>query len=240
MTDPKIIAARVAKEATETVDDAAKVATQAFNKINHPQQYGEYTSKEAAKSAFELARIAIKGAADLARIPLQTPPDPHVMLLADHIATVVRRGLLEATQVASDAWDLVDANKFEKDEWVKSAVKLTNVAMLRGAEIAQTVAAGPGDYADTVLTSDPITVEAKNYDRVLKVKSLGRPAVPNENIAKLVGFEPSDGILLAAATTFKLVANSAGIPSGAYVGVVELYVPGTVTPETTEQVLFAL
>lgn len=240
MDDPKIIAGRVAKEATETVDEAAKVATDAFNKINDPKTYGEYTAKEATKSFFEMARIAIKGAADLARIPLQTQPDPRVMLLADHITTVVRRGLLESTLVASEAWDLVDDKKYNQDEWVKSAVKMTSIAMLRGAEIAQTIAAGPGAYADTVLTSDPIAIDPKNYDRTLKVKSLGRPAVPNENIAALVGFEPSDGILVANATWFELVVNSAGIPSGVYEGVVEIYKVGSTIPDGTKQVSFAL
>ncbi|MCW2687748.1 MAG: hypothetical protein JWR37_2638 [Mycobacterium sp.] len=240
MDDPKVIAARVAKEATETVDDAAKVATDAFNKINHPEQYGEYTAKEATRSVFELARIAIKGAADMARIPLQTQPDPRVMLLADHITTVVRRGLLEATQVASDACDLVDDDKFDKDEWVKSGVKFAHITMLRGAEIAQTIAAGPGAYADTVLTSDPITVDPRNFDRTLRVESLGRHAVPNENIAALVGFDPADGILLANATSFRLVANSAGIPSGVYEGRVRLCKVGSDIVDDTKEVSFPL
>ena len=240
MDDPKVIAARVAKEATEAVDEAAKVATDAFNKINSPDEYGEYTPKDAAKSVFDLARIAITGAFDMARIPLQTQPDPRVMLLADHITTVVRRGLLEATQVASESWDLFDDGDFDRDEQVKSAVKIAHIALLRGAEIAQTVAAGPGAYADTVLTSDPITVDPKNYPRKLQVANLGRPAVPNENIKALVSFDPPDGILPTNATEFRLVANSAGIPSGVYVGKVELRILSSDTLDDDVVVSFEL
>ena len=82
MDDPKVIAARVAKEANEAVDEAAKVAIEAFDKINSPDEFGEYTAKDAIKSVIDLARIAITGAFDMARIPLQTQPDPRVMLLA--------------------------------------------------------------------------------------------------------------------------------------------------------------
>jgi hypothetical protein len=238
MDDPKVIAARLAKEATDTIDDAAKVATDAFDKINADA----YTANEAAKSLFELTRVMIKGAADIARIPLQTPPDPRVLLLADHITTVVRRGLLEATQVASDAWDLIDSddNDFDRDEWVMSAVKIARIGMLRGAEIAQTIAAGPGAYADPVLSSDAINIPPRNYDRRLQVVSMGRPDVPNENIAKLVSFDLANGILPANSESFRMVTNSAGIPSGVYVGTVEAYTLDTKTLDDSVEVSFAL
>ncbi len=80
---------------------------------------------------------------------------------------------------------------------MKSAVKMARIGMLRTAEIAQTVAAGPGAYADPVLYSDDIHIDAKPYDRTLKVTSMRRKAVPNEDITKQVAFDLSNAILPA-------------------------------------------
>ncbi len=191
-----------------------------------------YTTTDALKSFFDLSKIAIKSAADIARIPLQTKPDPRVLLLADHITTVVRRGLLEATQVAADAANVVDkdpadVDQNDRNELVKSAVKIARIGMLRSAEIAQTIAAGPGAYADPVLPSDPFHIAAVGYDRKLVVETMGRKGVPNENISKLVAFDLPNGILKAGVDSFKLVANSAGLESGVYVGEVKAYVLDT-------------
>jgi hypothetical protein len=86
MDDPKVIAGKYAKEVNEAIDGAARVATDAYDKINADPP--AYETKDAIKSLFDLTRIAIQGAADIARIPLQTTPDPRVLLLADHITTV--------------------------------------------------------------------------------------------------------------------------------------------------------
>lgn len=224
MDDPKVIAAKIAARASATVDEAAKVAVDAATKINDSDKTN-YTADDAAASLFEMTRIAIRGIADIARIPLQTQPDPKVLLLADHLSTVVRRGLLEASQVAEDSVAAFSAKKdvFDREEWLTSAIKLTRIGMLRGAEIAQTIAAGPGAYKDPVLISDDIPVKkVQPWDRTMTATSLCRKDVPNENICGLVSFEPADGRLLANAKTFRLVVNSAGIPSGVYVGEVKL------------------
>ncbi|MCZ8379047.1 hypothetical protein O6P37_09255 [Mycobacterium sp. CPCC 205372] len=243
MDDPKVIAAKVAARASATVDEAAKVAIDAATRINDDDKTN-FTPDDAAKSLFEMTRIAIRGAADIARIPLQTPPDPKVLLLADHVSTVVRRGLLEASQVAEEALAAFTDKKdvFDRDEWLTSAIKLTRISMLRGAEIAQTIAAGPGAYKDPVLTSDDIPVKkVQPWDRILTATSLCRKDVPNENICGLVGFIPADARLPANATTFRLVVNSAGIPSGVYVGEVKLIGTGAgAGTDDTQPVSFEL
>jgi hypothetical protein len=228
MDDPKVIAGKVAARASASVDEAVKVATAAADKIN--AEPPTFTPDDAAASFFEMTRIAIRGASDIARIPLQTPPDPKILLLADHLSTVVRRGLLEASRVAEETVAAFADKKdpFDRSEWVSSAIKLTRIGMLRGAEIAQTIAAGPGAYTDPVLCSDDIVVKKiRPWDRTLKAKTLGRKDVPGENIYGLVSFEPVDGRLPAGADRFRLVVNSAGIPSGVYVGEVELTGTGT-------------
>jgi hypothetical protein len=240
--DPKTIAAKYAKEVNETIDGAAQVATDAYAKINaQPPTYG---TQDAIKSLFDLTKVALKGAADIARIPLQTKPDPRVLLLADHISTVVRRGLLEATQVAEDATTLIDKDPtgVDRNELVKSAVKVARIGMLRSAEIAQTIAAGPGAYADPVLYSDDIPIDGKPYDRTLTVTSMARKAVPKEDITKQVGFDLSNGILPANMDSFRMVANSAGLCSGVYTGQVEAHRLDTNQPDdtVTVEVSFAL
>ncbi len=62
--DPKTIAAKYAKEVNETIDGAAQVATDAYEKINaQPPTFG---TQDAIKSLFDLTKVAIKGAADIA------------------------------------------------------------------------------------------------------------------------------------------------------------------------------
>jgi len=232
MDDPKVIAAKYAKEVNASIDDAAQVATDAYAKIN-AQPTSTYGTRDAIKSFFDLTTIAIKGAADIARIPLQTKPDPRVLLLADHITTVVRRGLLESTQVAADAAELIDKDPtglIDKDptgvrnELVKSAVKIARIGMLRGAEIAMTIAAGPGAYGDPILHSGPIPITPKAYDRALVIAGkMARKAVPNEDISKQVGFDLKNGVLPANADSFSMVANSAGLCSGVYNGEVKAH-----------------
>ena len=243
--DPKTIAAKYAKEVNEAIDDAAQIATDAYAKINAkqlPNQPPTYGTQDAIKSLFDLTKVAIKGAADIARIPLQTKPDPRVLLLADHISTVVRRGLLEATQVAEDAATLIDQDPMgvDRDELVKSAVKMARIGMLRSAEIAQTIAAGPGAYADPVLSSDDIPIDPKPYDRTLTVASMARKAVPNEDIRKQVGFDLSNGILPANMDSFRMIANSAGLCSGVYTGEVNAFKLDTNQLDDTVEVSFAL
>lgn len=244
MDDPKVITAKMAARASAAVDEAAKVATDAAAKINDGNPATQFTADDAAKSMFELTRIALRGAADVARVPLQTAPDPKILLLADHLSTVVRRGLLEATQIAEETLTALSAKKdyLDREEWVTSAIKLTRIGMLRGAEIAQTLAAGPGPYADPVLCSDEILVaKTQPYDRTLRAKSLRRKDVPSDAFEGLVGFRPTDGRLPAGADRFQLVVNSAGLPSGVYVCEVELIGTGAGAGTTDFQpVTFAL
>jgi len=240
--DPKVIAAKYAKEVNASIDDAAQVATDAYAKIN-AQPTSTYGTQDAIKSFFDLTAIAIKGAADIARIPLQTKPDPRVLLLADHITTVVRRGLLESTQVAADAAELIDKDPtgVDRNELVKSAVKIARIGMLRGAEIAMTIAAGPGAYGDPILHSGPIHITPKAYDRALVIAGkMARKAVPNEDISKQVGFDLKNGVLPANADSFTMVANSAGLCSGVYNGEVEAHKLDTGQFDCKVEVSFAL
>ena len=102
-----------------------------------------YTAADAIESMTTLAGIAITGGSALARIPLQIQPDNGPMLVADEVAAVVTRALTGAAAVAGDAAEQVNDGTFRAN-WVDSAVTLTGMAVLRAAEAAEAIGAGPG------------------------------------------------------------------------------------------------
>jgi hypothetical protein len=229
MDDPKAIATRYATITHKMVNDATRVAIDAFNKINATPP--NYTGDDAIKSMTRLATIAITGGAALARIPLQIQPDNGPMLVADEVASVVQRALTDAAAVAGDAAEKVDAGTF-KSEWVDSAVMLTSMAVLRSAEIAEAIAAGPGVLGNPVMEFGPFTISgaALADEVVLKMETLARPGV-DENIAGLVDFTPAGGVLKKGATkAFSLTINSAGIASGVFQGEVSVSKNGAAQP----------
>lgn len=229
MDDPMAIATRYATITRKMVNDAAQVAIDAFDKINDTHGDGSsYTAGDAIKSMTKLAGIAITGGSALARIPLQIQPD-NGMLVADQVATVIARALTDATAVAGDAAEKVNAGTF-RDEWVNSAVTLTGMAVLRAAEAAEAIGAGPGVLGDP-LKAFPYTINGVNLTDRLELKMaspLARPGVADEDIARLVRFEPDGGVLKAGRSNsdFSLTINCAGIPSGIYQGNVGVFKTG--------------
>jgi hypothetical protein len=229
MDDPMAIATRYATITRKMVNDATQVAIDAFNTINGTP--GSYTGDDAIKSMTQLANIAITGGAALARIPLQIQPDNGPMLVADEVASVVQNALTDAAEVAGDAAEKVDAGTF-KSQWVDSAVMLTSMAVLRAAEVAEAIVAGPGVLADPVMKYGPFPVTGANSadEVVLKMETLARPGV-DENIAGLVSFTPAGGVLKAGAKkAFSLTINSAGIASGMFQGEVSVSINNVAQP----------
>jgi hypothetical protein len=225
MDDPMAIATRYATITHKMVNDATQVAIDAFKKINATPP--NYTGDDAIKSMTQLATIAITGGASLARVPLQIQPDNRPLLVADEVASVVQRALTDGAAVAGDAAEKVDAGTF-KSQWVDSAIVLTSMAVLRSAEIAEAIVAGPGVLANPVMEFGPFTISAATLadEVVLKMKTLARPGV-DENIAGLVIFTPAGGVLKKNATkAFSLTINTAGIASGMFQGEVGVSING--------------
>ena len=240
MDDPIVIAARYGAVAHKIVNDAAKVVDDAFGKINkvndqnQPDDKGPFTAGDAIATISRLLTVAATGAIGFARIPLQIQSEKGPLLLADHIATVAAIAISDAEQVTENLAKSVDDDEFpqnQKAKLVESAIKLTSIGMIRGAEVLETVVAGPGRYKDPVFTSDPIRVTTLTRDRELRVVSMRRQAVPGEDITKLVQVIPDDRILRSGEETFQLRVNAAGIPSGVFVGVVQPCRPGTHTKD---------
>jgi hypothetical protein len=219
MDDPKAIATRYATITRNMVNAAAQVAIDAFDKINATGG-STYTAANAIDSMTTLAGIAITGGSALARIPLQIQADNGPMLVADEVAAVVTQALTGAATVASDTAKQINNGTF-KANWVDSAVTLTGMAVLRAAEAAEAVGAGPGVLADPRKVF-PYTIPNVNLtdELTLKMDKLARPDVDGENIIALVVFEPEGGVLKADRKNndFSLTINCAGIPSGIYLG----------------------
>jgi hypothetical protein len=216
MDDPKAIASRYATITRKMVHDATQVAIDAFDQINNKKPH-KYKGKDAIKSIYQLADIAITGGAELARIPLQIEPDNRPILVVDEVAAVVQTALTDVAEIAGEAAEQIDAGKF-KDKWVDSAIKLTSVAVLRTAEAAEAIVAGPGVLAKRVKEFGPYTVPGAAIADVvvLKAEKLARPGVA-ENFAGLVRFTPKGGVLKAGtAKAFSLTINPVGMASGMF------------------------
>ena len=240
MDDPMVIAARYATIARKMVNDAAQVAIDAFDKINKTGG-STYTAADAIESMTTLAGIAISGGSALARIPLQIQPDNGPMLVADEVAAVITRALTDATAVAGDAAEEINDGTFRAN-WVDSAVALTGMAVLRAAEVAEAIGAGPGVLADPVMKFGPYQINGANPadELVLKMDKLRRPTV-DEDIAGIVQFIPAGGVLKAGKPKkFSLVINSAGIPSGVFRGTVKVLKNGAVQQGLAVQVIVNL
>ena len=227
MEDPNDIADAFADNARKVVNKTRDEAVKAFNDINSASTSATYTAGDALKTMAALAKIVVDGGIEMGQTALEVRPTQGVLILADHIATVLSRGVKDVAQVASEASALIDKDKYDKDEWVQSAIKLTNIAYLRGSEIFQTVAAGPAQYGDPI-AKEPFTLTNAQvdsmYDRVLKLDMLKLGGAPNAKKVPdyRVSFEPTDGVLKKGQKQFTLVVNGAGLPSGVYVGTVEL------------------
>lgn len=236
MDDPTVIAARYSAVAHKYVNDTAAAVDTAWAKINGVGPDNKdipnpppFTAGDALVLAGRLWNIAATAAIGFGRIPLNVQFDKGPLLLADHIATVAATALSDAEDVAEDLAKSVDEAKFpnnQKEDLVEAAIKLTSIGILRGAEVLETVVAGPGRYRDPVFTSEPFTVAAQPRDRELRIMPIGRKAYPKEDIASLVEVVPKDRILASGATSFQLRVNVAGIPSGVFIGSVQPCVPG--------------
>ena len=163
MEDPKDIADAFADTAKKVVNQSRDEAVKAFNDINSASKKPTYTAGDALKTMAALAKIAVSGTIEMGQTALEVRPTQGVLILADHIATVLARTVKEAADVGSEASELIDKDKYTKNEWVQSAIKLSNIALLRGSEIFQTVAAGPAQYGDPI-AKEKITLANNQVD----------------------------------------------------------------------------
>ena len=144
------------------------------------------------------------------------------LIVAEHMASVMRRMFKQAGMVAKDASSQVDDDKYDYDQWVKTMTKLFDIAMVGGIDLVQTAVVGPAPYTTRSFNSKKFQVDAADHDRTLSIEppGLARPggtdAIPSDRIK----IDP--GTLAAGATEFHFVVNEDGLPSGVYLGKVRV------------------
>ncbi len=224
---PDVIAARYADAAKGSVTAAARLAMDVFDQVNgHPP--GSYGPHDAITSITRLAGAALAGGMSLARVGLQVQWDRRVLLVADNIASIVGNGLADALSATGSAAQALNDAPRDRQVWLDTAIRLTNIGMLRGAEILETAVAGPGAYANPIIKrtfafpmEDPAAEAARQgIEAKLAITRLVR-TLDNADIKALATFDPPSCTLRADERQFTIVLNTAGLPSGLYEGAVK-------------------
>ena len=111
------------------------------------------------------------------------------LIVAEHMASVMRRMFKQAGMVAKEASSRVDDDKYDYDQWVKTMTKLFDIAMVGGIDLVQTAVVGPAPYTTRSFNSKKFKVEpAVNHERTLSIEppGLARPgatdAIPLDRI----------------------------------------------------------
>jgi len=115
---------------------------------------------------------------------------------------------------------------------------LTSIGALRSAEILETVVGGPGPYLDPVLQRT-FGIASGDQDATLAVTSMIRTS-DDRDIKAMVGFDPPSCVLPKEQTTFTLVINISGLPSGMYRGTITATQVDDPTKVRSVDVTFAL
>lgn len=222
---PDVIATRYAQAAQKAVTDIAQVAIDVFDKVNADPTTNppKYKPKDAIASLSQLAGAVLSGGISVARVGLQVQWDRRILLVADNVASMVGQGLNETLDVAADVAKKAGPKPFKKQqqELVDAAIELTNIVALRGAEILETVVAGPGAYANPLLQRT-FTIKdtlKRNRPATLAITELERTK-DNVDFTPMATIDPPGFILGADKVTFTIAFNTAGLPSAAYQGVV--------------------
>jgi hypothetical protein len=232
MEDPKDIAIRVTTTAKDIVDQARAIATEA---IGQSSDVDKYTAAQLADTVTKSVELAFSGALQLNRDVLGVVPKPAPQqsdpgaegrrLVADAMEAISRRMIRQTGRVVAETADLADKQPYSPTIWVRSMVKLADIALLGGIELAETALIGPAPFEVEPRMSDTYPIGATGEARTLKVADPGlcRPGTADPIPAAQVWFDLPDGKRLAAgATEFRLVVNPAGLISGMYTGKVDV------------------
>jgi hypothetical protein len=217
--DPDPIVARLAASAKEIVDEAGEVAREASKKINNGTGY---SAADLLGSMTKLTNVAFAGGLELAKAGMDGLSQPGPRAVADQMAVISRRMISESGKVAGEASDLLDKQQFFKPtDWVQAMVKLADIALFGGIELAETALAGPGQYEKAPIR-ETFKVTPDNVNpRLLTILSLSRPGAADAAVGR-VGFDPSDRVLPKGQSEFSILVDAAGLASGKYIGEVHI------------------
>lgn len=206
----------LASTAKQVVTDATKVATDASAKVNDDK----LTARDLLLTMTELVNIAVGGGVKLTRQLVDDTP-AGARSIGDYSRAVGRRMARESRMVAKAATEKMDEGAYDIDDWVVSLTRLTDIAVVGGLEIAQTLFAGPARFDNEPRVIDltaPAGAGRRQFGDVV-LKRYGpddEPQIPREQIS----FEPE--ALAAGDTDFRMLIKPYQLISGVYRGTVEI------------------
>lgn len=224
MTDPDPIVDRVAATAKEMIEGAGQVARAASDQIG--AQDG-YSAASLVNSMTKLTNIALAGGLELAKAGMDGISRPGPRAVADQMAVITRRMISESGKVAEEASGRLDTQAYTPTEWVKSMVRLADIALFGGIELVETALAGPGQYEKEPICHTFSVAPDKANVRLLTIQALTRPGAADA-AADRVSFDPPDRLLPKGETEFSVLVDAAGLASGVYIGQVHI---GEIDPD---------
>jgi hypothetical protein len=144
------------------------------------------------------------------------------LIVAEHMASVVRRMFKQAGMVAKEASSRVDDDKYDYDQWAKTMTKLFDIAMVGGVDLVQTAVVGPAPYTTRSFNSKKFEVTPADRERTLSIvpPGLARPGATDAIPSDRIKIKPDK--LPAGAAEFYFEINEDGLPSGVYTGKVRV------------------
>ena len=218
MTDSDPIVERLAATAKEMIEGVGEVAGAASGQIGAT---AGYSAANLINSMTKLTTIALAGGLEMAKTGMDGLSQPGPRAVADQMAVITRRMISESGKVAEEASGRLDAQCYTPTEWVKSMVRLADIALFGGIELAETALAGPGQYEkELICHTFSVTADPANT-RLLTLKTLSRPGA-EDAAAERVSFDPPDRLLMKGQTDFSVLFDAAGLASGVYIGEVHV------------------
>ena len=225
---------RLADVASDTIKEASEVAEKASERI----EVDAYGVGDLVKTFTAFANVAVTGglkltAAALAERPQR--PNEKMFVLADNLATIAQRALKHVTTVVEDVGPKVADNPMRNSTWVKAATKLSDIAMVSAVEAVETVVIGPANYAEPSFVSKSFTMDGEKSG-TLVAKGFMRSGTNTEILPDRITFTPPT--LTPGVRRFQIAIDETGLPSGVYIGKVELVDPksNTTAAETSAAV----
>ena len=244
MEDPSVTAARLTATAKDVVDQARVIAKKG---IADAADTKNFTAAKLVDSYMKMVDLALSGGMQATKdvLGVDAPADGSTLqtpeaaegrkLVVDAMESIGRRMLRQTSAVAQETAGLLDKNPNSPTIWAKAMVKLADISMLGGIELAETALIGPAPFEKDAIKSNRYQPNGAGRRR-LKIKPPGlmRPGTADPIPAALLRFfafidnndedgtEDPDGILEIGQTQFCIAALPTGMISGMYVGEVQV------------------
>lgn len=243
MEDPSVTAARLKETAKGVVDEARIIAKGA---IADAADTDTYTAAKMVDSYMKMVDLAITGGLQATKdiLGVDAPQDGSTQqsddsaegrrLVADAIEAIGRRMLRQASVVAQETADSLDKTPNGPTIWARASVKLADIALLGGIEMAETALIGPAPFEREPIESDTYPAAGTGRRKLrLTAPGLRRPGTADAIDDTQLRFryrvdaddysELTGGILQAGQGHFSIAVHPAGVISGLYVGSVEVF-----------------